>query len=138
MNDIIFNGKTLPDILENIHGNTSSRRYKILETIDMLKKLIKTVDDLVVVAPIIKDYYDVLVKSDDHDIKVATIIQRIQTAMALPGKGPSGDILSELEKADLLKSVSEAMSSLEAEVVDLDKKLIASKVELPLSGSGNA
>jgi hypothetical protein len=116
-NEKVFGEKSLPDLLQDIYNNTLSKRLKLLDMIDMFKKLISTADDAVIVGPIIKDFFDVLIKNDDHLIKVATIIQRIISAEAYNANGLPVEYISAEEREKLLK---EAVVELEQEVARLD------------------
>lgn len=117
--ETVFPGKSLQDLLQDIYNNTLTKRLKLLEMVDMLKKLIHTADDAVIVGPILKDFFDVLVKNDDHLIKVATVIQRIISAESYKTSGTAGELISDEEREKLLK---EAVVELEAEVRRLDEK----------------
>jgi iron-sulfur cluster repair protein YtfE (RIC family) len=119
MKDIeIFAGKTFSDILQEIHSATLHKRNRIDELILELRRLIHAPEDAVVVAPIIAEYLEIMVKNDEHLVKIAAIVQRI---MAVDAKGKTGgsleDLLSEHDKAQLmaeaLDDLKEATEKLE-------------------------
>jgi hypothetical protein len=97
----VFEGKSLQNLLAEIHYNTTEKRDMIIGIINTLKDKIDSIDDIIVVAPIIKDYLDVLVKSDEHLIKIGVIVQRIQSAEK--GGGSLEDLFSEDEREKLVK-----------------------------------
>ena len=72
---------------------------------------ITTIDDVVMIAPIIKEYMDVAVKNDEHLVKLAGVIQRIIA------KSSSGDeesfLLSDSEKEDLINALQEDVNDLQ-------------------------
>ena len=126
---IIFKGKSLASLMQDIYKN-SMRKTTIIEgAIAELKKHIDSKEDIVYIGPIIADYMDVALKNDDSLIKLATIVQRLVSAdkRAVDGGGLE---LSEAERSDLLKGVSDEMKSLEKSIAeatipklpDLDKK----------------
>ena len=75
--DEIFEGKTFQDLTHDIYKNTSDRKKQIDLLISEIHGFITTIDDVVMVAPIIKEYMEVSVKNDEHLVKLAGVIQRI-------------------------------------------------------------
>lgn len=123
----IFAGKNFTDLLRDIHDATLHKRGRIDEMIIELRRLIAKPDDAVVLAPIIKEYLDVMVRNDEHLVKIAVIVQRLISAET-KGSGGLEDLLSEDEKAKLL---ADATKDLEAEL----DALAANKLPAPPSGS---
>lgn len=97
MKDVdVWEGKSLTNLLEDIHNSSMARRKAIWDMISEMRGMITTAAEVTVLAPIIKDYFDVLVRSDDQIGKVATIVQRAISAEAV--NGPSdGQFLTEEE-----------------------------------------
>jgi hypothetical protein len=86
----VFEGKKLTEILKDIHDNALSKRTTILGVITQLTGLIKSAEDAVMLAPLIREFYDVSVKNDEQLVKVATVVQRMISAEAYQ-KNPSDD-----------------------------------------------
>ena len=109
--DEIFEGKSFQDLTKDIYKNTSDRKKQIDLLISEIHGFITTIDDVVLVAPIIKEYMDVAVKNDEHLVKLASVIQRILA------KSSSGDedslLLSEQEKEDLIAALQEDVDDLQ-------------------------
>jgi|TARA_B100000424_G_C22592190_1_gene331796 predicted PilT family ATPase len=97
----IFKDKTLSDLLEEIHNNSSSTRNQVSSLIAELKPLIENIGDATLVVPMIKEYMEIGVKNDEHLIKMAAIIQRIESAA---NKGDGADFFDPSELADLLEA----------------------------------
>jgi hypothetical protein len=93
----IFGETSLSDLFQEIHTNSKSTRAQVSAMISELKPLIEGIGDATLVVPMIKEYMEIGVKNDEALIKLATIIQRIETGQS---KGDDFDI-SEL--ADLLQ-----------------------------------
>jgi len=111
----IFNGKTLSDLFGEIHDNSTSTRAQIKALIGELKPLITTIGDATLVVPMIKEYMEIGVKNDEHLIKLATVIQRIESANAKGGGEEMFDFESLqglLEEAD---SIAEDIDSVQKE-----------------------
>ena len=97
----IFQDKTLSDLLEEIHNNSSNTRNQVGSLISELKPLIENIGDATLVVPMIKEYMEIGVKNDEHLIKMAAIIQRIESAS---NKGEGADFFDPSELASLLEA----------------------------------
>tara|TARA_R110000803_G_scaffold40135_2_gene86515 strand:+ start:1638 stop:2015 length:378 start_codon:yes stop_codon:yes gene_type:complete len=103
----IFNGKTLSDLFGEIHDNSSTTRNQVKSLINELKPLIENIGDATLIVPMIKEYMEIQVKNDDALIKLATIVQRIETANA----NGSGDEMFDLSELQDLLEEQEALDS---------------------------
>ena len=112
-NDEIFEGKTFQDLTKDIYDNQKNKKLQLDLLIQEIHGMIQTLDDAVMVAPLIKELFDVAVKNDEHLVKLAGVYQRILA------KSSSGDeeslLLSESEKEDLI-------NALQDDVNDIQKK----------------
>ena len=75
--DEIFKGKSFQDLTKDIYENTTKRKTQIDLLISEIHGFITTIDDVVMVAPIIKEYMDTAVRNDEHLVKLAGVLQRI-------------------------------------------------------------
>lgn len=75
----IFSGKTLSDLCKEIYDNSRKKDKQISALIVELKELIEGIDDATLVVPMIKEYLEIGVKNDEHLIKLATVIQRLES-----------------------------------------------------------
>ena len=96
----IFDGKTLSDLFSEIYTNSSSTRAQVKALIGELKPLIENIGDATLIVPMIKEYMEIGVKNDEALIKLATIVQRIESAAA---KGEGGDLFDFESLQDLLE-----------------------------------
>jgi hypothetical protein len=114
----IFKGKTLSDLFGEIYDNSKETKSQVKGLIGELKPLIENIGDATLLVPMIKEYMEIGVKNDEHLIKLATVIQRIETAQS---KGESGEFdISELqdlieEQEEIERQVEEAGNSKEDE-----------------------
>ena len=109
----IFKGKTLSDLFGEIYDNSKETKGQVKGLIGELKPLIENIGDATLIVPMIKEYMEIGVKNDEHLIKLATVIQRIETAQA---KGEDGEFdFSDLQ--DLL----EEQEALDQEVEEIEK-----------------
>jgi hypothetical protein len=108
----VFEGKSFSDLLRDIHDNALTKRTSINSVVGQLVGMMKTQDDAIVLAPIIREFMDVGVKNDDQVIKVATIVQRMVSAQAY-SSGDDDGMLSEAEKDQLLRNAMEVDHQIE-------------------------
>lgn len=117
----IYDDKTLQDLLRDVDSLAGSRRGKIVDLIDALRKFMSTPEDAATFAPMIKDYLDVWIKNDEQLLKMGTIVQRIMTAESnAGGAGGLEDLLSDAEKERLM---ADAVSDLKHDVEEVEDKL---------------
>tara|TARA_B100000287_G_scaffold328886_1_gene313433 strand:+ start:2076 stop:2474 length:399 start_codon:yes stop_codon:yes gene_type:complete len=109
--DEIFEGKSFQDLTKDIYKNTTDRRTQIDLLISEIHGFIQTIDDVVMVAPIIKEYMDVAVKNDEHLVKLAGVIQRILSKSS--GSDEESFLLSDSEKEDLINALQEDVDDLQ-------------------------
>jgi len=112
-NDEIFKGKTFEDLTKDIYDNQKNKKLQLDLLIQEIHGMIQTLDDAVLVAPLIKELFDVAVKNDEHLVKLAGVIQRIIAKSS--GSDDESFLLSDAEKEDLI-------SALQDDVEDLQKK----------------
>ena len=109
----IFKGKTFQDLTKDIYENTTKRKTQIDLLISEIHGFITTIDDVVLVAPIIKEYMDTAVRNDEHLVKLAGVLQRIISKSQ--GESDESMLLSDEEKADLMGTLQDTVADLEKE-----------------------
>ena len=128
-NQEIFEGKSFQDLTKDIYDNQKNKKLQLDLLIQEIHGMIQTIDDAVMVAPLVKELFEVTVKNDEHLVKLASVLQRIITK----SKGGSDEdslALSESEKESFkldgeLKSVKDFLNDALIE----DKK---SLIEVPI------
>lgn len=112
----IYGGKKFSDLLQEIHAATLHKRKRIDELIIDLRRLISAPEDAVVVAPIIASYLEIMVKNDEHLVKVAAIIQRILATESKTKSGDLEDLLSDDEKEKLMREALDELDEATKEI----------------------
>ena len=112
-NNEIFEGKTFQDLTKDIYENTTNKKKQIDLLISEIHGFITTIDDVVMVAPIIKEYMEVSVKNDEHLVKLAGVLQRIMSKSS--GVGDESMLLSETEKDELMATLQDTVEDLQNE-----------------------
>lgn len=110
----LYEGKTFKDLMKDIVTNADNKRDQIDITVSDLRDKIQTINDAIVLAPIIKEYLDISVKNDDALVKLAAICQRIMTAQTEGNGGSLG--ISDLEKEQILKDIKDLEFNVKAPV----------------------
>ena len=111
MKEEIFNGKSFQDLTKDIYDNSLSKKNQIQTLIKQFNKMITSIDDVVLIAPIIKEYLEVGVKNDEHLVKLAAVLQRIITRSQSSDENDFA--LTENEKQDLMESLQETAKELQ-------------------------
>ena len=110
-NDEIFEGKTFQDLTKDIYDNQKNKKLQLDLLIQEIHGMIQTLDDAVMVAPLIKELFDVAIKNDEHLVKLASVYQRIIA------KASTGDedslLLSEQEKEDLINALQDDVDDMQ-------------------------
>ena len=114
MSDKIFKDKTFEDLTRDIYENQKLKKTQIDLLIQELHSFIQTADDALVIAPIIKEYFDVSIKNDEHLVKLAAVIQRHLSKIS-SGEAGSEFILSDSEKEELMSTLHNTVNDLQVE-----------------------
>lgn len=114
----IFKGKSLSDLFSEIYDNSRKKDKQISTLISELKPLIEDVGDATLVVPMIKEYLEIGVKNDEQLVKIATIVQRLETSMQ---KGNSGEA-DWFDSAEL-QALLEEESNIEEKIESVQKEL---------------
>ena len=117
-NNEIFKGKTFQDLTKDIYENSQKKKLQIDLLIQEIHGFIQTIDDVVMVAPIIKEYMDVSIKNDEHLVKLAGVLQRIISKSS--GANEESMLLSESEKDELMATLQDTVTDLQNESDRLD------------------
>ena len=112
-NNEIFKGKTFQDLTKDIYENSQKKKLQIDLLIQEIHGFIQTIDDVVMVAPIIKEYMDVSIKNDEHLVKLAGVLQRIIGKSN--GANEESMLLSESEKDELMSTLQDTVEDLQKE-----------------------
>ena len=111
--DEIFKGKTFQDLTKDIYENSQKKKLQIDLLIQEIHGFITTIDDVVMVAPIIKEYMDASIKNDEHLVKLAGVLQRIISKSS--GADDESMLLSDSEKEELMGTLQDTVTDLQKE-----------------------
>ena len=119
-NNEIFEGKTFQDLTKDIYENTNKKKLQIDLLISEIHGFITTIDDVVIIAPIIKEYMEVSIKNDEHLVKLAGVLQRI-ISKSSGGVDDESMLLSDSEKEELMSTLQDSVQDLQNESDRLTK-----------------
>jgi len=127
----IFKGKNFSTLCKDIVRNSEDKKNQIDILISDLRGMIKTVNDAVMIVPLLKDYYDVGIRNDEQLIKLAAIVQRILSGKATGGGvGEDALLLTDEEKKQLLEAAESSVKEMQKSIDDLNKKTDNAKAEM--------
>tara|TARA_Y100000361_G_scaffold75466_1_gene66775 strand:- start:246 stop:641 length:396 start_codon:yes stop_codon:yes gene_type:complete len=115
--DEIFDGKTFQDLTRDIYDNQKNKKLQLDLLIQEIHGMIQTMDDAVMVAPLIKELFEVAVKNDEHLVKLAGVYQRI---LSKTSGGEETTLLSDAEKEDLINALQEDVNDLQKRNDDIN------------------
>lgn len=113
----IFKGKSLSDLFSEIYDNSRKKDKQISTLISELKPLIEDVGDATLVVPMIKEYLEIGVKNDEQLVKIATIVQRLETS--IQKSSGDGDWFDSIDLQGLIEAedtIEEKMEAVEEEM----------------------
>jgi len=122
----LFKGKTLGDLCSDVVRNSEDKKQQIDILIQDLREMLKTIEDAVMIVPLLKDYYDVGVRNDEQLIKLAAIVARLVTGSNKTDDGNT--LLTDSDKKQLLEDIQKTVDTMHEKVPVVDKeKLPVSK-----------
>ena len=104
----IYDGKTFTSLCKDIVDNQEEMKTNIDTLVGELKNLIKTVNDAMIVVPLLKEYIDVAVKNNEHLLKLAAITNKVKMkydGMDISSAGGFEAIMSQEEKDEIAKHI---------------------------------
>jgi tRNA U34 5-carboxymethylaminomethyl modifying GTPase MnmE/TrmE len=108
----IFKGKSFSDLCKDIVKNSEEKKNQLDILITDVKDMIKTIEDAVVLVPLLEKYFDVSVRNDEQLIKLAAIIQRLM-AGKVSQDGDGNTALTEEEKKQLMSAIEETVKAID-------------------------
>lgn len=100
---VIFGNKTLSDLFKEIYDNSRKKDRQINDLVSELTPLIEGIEDATLVVPMIKEYLEVAVKNDEHLIKMAQIVQRLETGAS----NSTADVFDPMELSAILADIEQ-------------------------------
>ena len=107
----IFDGKSFEDLTKDIYENQQNKKLQLDLLIQEVHGMIQTLDDAVLVTPMIKELFEVSVKNDEHLVKLASVWQRIISKSS--NDTEDSMLLSESEKEDLINALQDDVNEIQ-------------------------
>lgn len=121
----IYEGKTFKDLCKDVVNRSISKKDQIDTIISDIRSKIKEKNDFLSFVPTIKELLEVGVKNDEQIIKLAAVVQRLQSTQLEASGGEMGG-LSEEDKEQLMNARMREIEKLED---------IAKEVKEPISNT---
>ena len=119
-NQEIFDGKTFQDLTKDIYDNVKNKKLQLDLLVQEIHGFIQTIDDAILIAPVIKEIMDVSVKNDEHLVKLASVLQRIITK-SIGGTDEDSIALTEQEKEELIQTLQETVDTVQRKSDKIDE-----------------
>ncbi len=116
----IFDGKTFKDLSKDIYDNQQNKKLQLDLLIQEIHGMIQSLDDAVLVTPLVKELFEVSVKNDEHLVKLASVWQRILSKTSSDSEDAM--LLSESEKEDLINALQEDVNDIQKKSDSLKSK----------------
>jgi|TARA_Y100000361_G_scaffold149472_1_gene163769 hypothetical protein len=107
----IFDGKSFEDLTKDIYDNQQNKKLQLDLLIQEIHGMIQTLDDAVLVTPMIKELFEVSVKNDEHLVKLASVWQRIISKSG--DESADSMLLTESEKEDLINALQDDVNEIQ-------------------------
>ena len=115
----IFDGKTFEDLTKDIYENQQNKKLQLDLLIQEIHGMIQTMDDAVLITPLIKELFEVAIKNDEHLVKLASVWQRI---LGKNKNDEDGMLLSESEKEDLIAALQDDVDDIQQRAQKIKKE----------------
>ena len=106
----IFDGKSFEDLTKDIYENQQNKKLQLDLLIQEIHGMIQTMDDAVLITPLIKELFEVAIKNDEHLVKLASVWQRI---LGKNNNDEDSMLLSESEKEDLIAALQDDVNDIQ-------------------------
>lgn len=111
----VFDGKSFKDLCKDVVARSQSKKDQLDTLISDIRAQIKQPNDLQVFIPRIKELLEIGVKNDEQLIKLAAVLQRLEsTQIEATGGDPTG--LTDEEKEQLMKAKIRELEDIKTEV----------------------
>ena len=108
--DEIFEGKSFSDLTKDIYENQKNKKLQLDLLIQEIHGMIQTLDDAVMITPMVKELFEVSVKNDEHLVKLASVWQRIISKSGTESEDSM--LLTEAEKEDLINALQDDVNDI--------------------------
>ena len=119
----IFEGKTLSDVFKDIYDNSKTNKTQLEVLMKEVVGFIKDGDTAVQIIPMLKEYLEINVKSDEQLVKLATIVQRITAAEGRVSDSGDEFGLSEAEKEQLMSAIESDVQELQIKKDEIESSI---------------
>ena len=124
----IFDGMSFEDLTKDIYENQKNKKLQLDLLIQEIHGMIQTLDDAVLITPMVKELFEVSVKNDEHLVKLASVWQRIISKSGSDSEDSM--LLTESEKEDLINALQDDVNDIQKRSdklrIEKEKKLGAS------------
>ena len=119
----IFEGKTLSDVFKDIYDNSKTNKQQLEVLMKEVVGFIKDGDTAVQIIPMLKEYLEINVKTDEQLVKLATIVQRITAAEKRISDSGDEFGLTDAEKEQLMNAIESDVQELQIKKDEIESSI---------------
>ena len=116
LNFEIYSGKSFQDICKDIVDRSESKKNQLDLLFTDVRSYIKNINDAQVFLPRIKELIETGVKNDEQLVKLAAVIQRLQSTQLEASGGDTGGMSDEEKEQLLVNTTREKLKEIQSEV----------------------
>jgi len=124
----IYEGKSFKDLCKDVVDRSLSKKDQIDTIISDIRSKIKEKNDFLSFVPSIKELLEVGVKNDEQIIKLAAVVQRLQSTQLEASGGEMGG-LSEEDKKQLMDARMREIEKLEGIVEEVKEPILSTPIK---------
>lgn len=121
----VFPDKPFSSLCKDIYDRSVNKHEQLDLLISELRPMIRKIEDAQQLVPLIQGYLEISVRNDEQLVKLAQVVQRLQSTRL--EKGGMGDLLTEAEKDALWKEVADMNKEVSQPVPSTSSMMAAMK-----------
>jgi len=119
----VYDGKTFREMCKDIYTRSEAKKDQLDTLFTEIRGLIKGVNEAQIFLPRLKEFLDVGIKNDEQLVKLASVVQRLQSTQ-LEASGGDTAGLSDEEKEQLIQNA--AKDQIKAIKLEIDSPITSS------------
>ncbi len=108
---ILFDDTSMGDLLKEVYTNTVESKNDLDQLIENLKDEMEGVNNISFIGPILNNYIDSRIKTNDQLLKFLAAVQKL-LGMSLKATSAEDSLMSPEEKAQLMGDIRENLESI--------------------------
>lgn len=112
----VYDGKTFRDLCKEVVDRSQSKKDQLDTLFTEIRGLIKGANEAQVFLPRLKEFLDVGIKNDEQLVKLASVVQRLQSTQLEASGGDTAGLTDEEKEQLIQNSAKEKIKEIKREV----------------------